>query len=773
MRTKNAKRLWPVPVTLGVMALAALLAFGLLATSGVLPAEAQGGADCATVTQGGGVTPTNGNCQVTSTDAIIKLTNDGTSEKTFYVFAENLGTDAPSVYPPGTNFADGKFDQKPLRYQIVEVPARTTVDGSSTVTISGKALGMATVYVYVTDGFPQTTAISNADDESPNVELPSASGSDGATINITYLGPPVRNAPDDHGVQEGSEDTDTRAEPRSNLSFSVGTDEVIDNTSNAITVVATVVDRDNRALTGKITYTVTYVEGSDVEDGQESYTTRAFDYPTSGGATHSHDVDGWNAGTKAVSVIVSAMFTGETGTVDLPLVTVDADDDAVKEVNLFRAGPPATIKAATFSDGCLIADASNTNTRADDTFDIDDDDCGMDARFGVNQEVVVKSHLEDALGSVVSGTLSVALDDEVEDPLDKDAEVSLTTPGPDDTSVWVYTIDKDAMLGDHMITVDCTTCDDEIEDVVLTVAVAGPPDSYSITGPDRVDLNGSAQFTVQAYDEEMGIPHFTVTDSKDDSMVEVFVQGLVPGNTRDLDNGMLDLDDDTGMGSFSVYAPPGTVVGQVIRIFVSSGDSEAQHSVTFGMNLMPMGAAIDDVMMVIGDDPMMVPTSFSDAEGGTLTYEAESSDDAVATASVDADGMVTVTAVAVGSATITVTATDSEGAMGTQTFMVTVEAAHTDTSLQDIPDSSISVTNNANSSITVNWMGGDNADSFIVVAAELGSDPFTYERENVTDGAAKMATISGLNSGSNYMVIVIALQGTSFQYGVLLSVTAN
>ena len=29
MRTKNAKRLWPVPVTLGVMALAALLAFGL------------------------------------------------------------------------------------------------------------------------------------------------------------------------------------------------------------------------------------------------------------------------------------------------------------------------------------------------------------------------------------------------------------------------------------------------------------------------------------------------------------------------------------------------------------------------------------------------------------------------------------------------------------------------------------------------------------------------------------------------------------------------
>ena len=98
--------------------------------------------------------------------------------------------------------------------------------------------------------------------------------------------------------------------------------------------------------------------------------------------------------------------------------------------------------------------------------------------------------------------------------------------------------------------------------------------------------------------------------------------------------------------------------------------------------------------------------------------------------------------------------------------------ADTDTSLQDIPDSSIDVTNNANSSITVNWMGGDNADSFIVVAAELGSDPFTYE-QNVAGGAAKMATISGLNSGSNYMVIVIALQGSNFEYGVLQIVMAN
>ena len=46
MRTKNAKRLWPVPATLGVMALAAFLAFGLLATTGAQPAAAQDDPDC-------------------------------------------------------------------------------------------------------------------------------------------------------------------------------------------------------------------------------------------------------------------------------------------------------------------------------------------------------------------------------------------------------------------------------------------------------------------------------------------------------------------------------------------------------------------------------------------------------------------------------------------------------------------------------------------------------------------------------------------------------
>ena len=213
---------------------------------------------------------------------------------------------------------------------------------------------------------------------------------------------------------------------------------------------------------------------------------------------------------------------------------------------------------------------------------------------------------------------------------------------------------------------------------------------------------------------------------------------------------------------------------------MSDGTASAM---TYRTNTAPMAVGtIADMTLKAGQmsSGMDVSGYFNDADmDDTLTYMASSDMTTYATVAVSGS-MVTITGVAAGMATITVTATDMGVGAGmmnpmtaTQTIMVTVEAADTDTSLQDVPDSDISVTNNANSSITVSWMGGDNADSFIVVAAELDSDPFTYERANVAGDAAKMTTITGLNSGSSYIIIVIALQGTSFQYGVLPSVTAN
>ena len=67
---------------------------------------------------------------------------------------------------------------------------------------------------------------------------------------------------------------------------------------------------------------------------------------------------------------------------------------------------------------------------------------------------------------------------------------------------------------------------------------------------------------------------------------------------------------------------------------------------------------------------------YTDPEGDSLTYTAESSADAVATVSdPDEDSMITITAVAAGTATITVTASDGMNAAVEQTFDVEVTAA--------------------------------------------------------------------------------------------------
>ena len=235
---------------------------------------------------------------------------------------------------------------------------------------------------------------------------------------------------------------------------------------------------------------------------------------------------------------------------------------------------------------------------------------------------------------------------------------------------------------------------------------------------------------------------------------------------------------DTGLMPETTYYYRVSAMNSVGTGEMSDGTASAM---TYRTNTAPMAVGtIADMTLKAGQTSsgMDVSGYFSDADmGDTLTYTANSDMTMYATVAVSGS-MVTITGVAAGMATITVTATDMGVGAGmmnpmtaTQTITVTVEAA--DTSLQDIPDSSISVTNNANGAITVSWMGGDNADSFIVVAAELDSDPFTYESANVAGDAAKMTTITGLNSGSSYIIIVIALQGTSFEYGVPPNVTAN
>ena len=701
MRTKNAKRLWPVPATLAFVAMAAFLAFGLMATIGAQPAVAQS-APCVTVTEAGDTAGNPDNavendaaCDVTGSQALIKLSNNSGTKKTYYVFAGGIGTGA--VYPDGSEYVNGAIRTgstddspvaKPLGYLTVEVNGRTVSPGTAEVMIPGGALTTATVYVYTTDVFPETSPINDASTPPKVVgrELP-APGTGDATIIITFLGSPVENAPDDHGEADPNErDADTRPEPRSHLSV-VEDSRTIGDDEDAITVTAQVQDQSGNNLQGKITYTVTYVEGSALKSGQQSYTTRAFDFPTAGGTTHTHAVEGWLA-SGAVAVEVSAMFSGETGPIALPLVTVDAATDEVKKVPLTRTGDATEVKTATFSVACLIDQQVDPTAvdLTDDTFVApdDNDDCVMDARFGRTQTFLVKAHLEDKLGSTITNpALVVELESGVDKPLaTSNTPLASNTVATATYDAWLYTVDKAAMFGDHMITVKFTI-DPDVEDVVLTVAVAGPPATLSISGAKRIALNDSEDFTVTALDETGGIPDIItmMDDSRigaDDRnhMVSARVLNVNASNVEGIDDGMITLDD-MGMATITVYGFGAAMHSQGL-IIVGDGDMRTTYSFAFGPNRDPMGAAIADVMMTMGDDPMMVEAMFTDADGQDLTYEWMSSDEMVATVMADDMdmSMASITAVGPGTAMITVTATDTEGGMGMQTIMVTVEYAN-------------------------------------------------------------------------------------------------
>ena len=61
--------------------------------------------------------------------------------------------------------------------------------------------------------------------------------------------------------------------------------------------------------------------------------------------------------------------------------------------------------------------------------------------------------------------------------------------------------------------------------------------------------------------------------------------------------------------------------------------------------------------------------------------------------------------------------------------------------------------------LTLTWEGGDNADSYLLIAVHM--ETFAYETETVAGGVAKTGTVTGLTGGANYLGIVVALQATA------------
>ena len=72
-------------------------------------------------------------------------------------------------------------------------------------------------------------------------------------------------------------------------------------------------------------------------------------------------------------------------------------------------------------------------------------------------------------------------------------------------------------------------------------------------------------------------------------MVEVIVRGAGPNDVFGLENNLLELDVDTGEGTFEIFTPINAVDGQMAQIIVRTTDGvQATHAITFGEAVAPM-----------------------------------------------------------------------------------------------------------------------------------------------------------------------------------------
>ena len=829
-----------MPATLAVMAVAALLAFGLMATTGAQPAAAQAKADCTVTLNASGDDVTAEACTAMGDTAIVEFVgNTGyTEDATLSILiADKSGP--ITAYPNGTSYADAtgfSAASAKYRYQTVEL-AEPAPDSQGIVQPSKVRVTVpGNIFIWVGTDTSVTSPITDA----PNNEREISGGGDAPeeTLTITFLGMPAlgKDLDSDYNkkldddimeqciVQDDDDTNDARqrlvgegatgycddavdgreaddweattaprgdaVESRSKLVVRAGLADASTGTAQAIIdgkeVTHTVAPADT-AVT--IYALIQDAKGQNLLETPVDFTATTNPSGIISQRELSDDPETAAVGTATGEINVAGLATPGA---DVPVTAEIDDGDAVAAFTLddlneiegafsvsvnvtvgsldlgtviiTRPDTPETLHAGIFSMECFTkaADATDYETAK---FNMDNDDCdamGDSGRFGHGQMVFVKAHLEDSLGNVVgaSADLDSELTNEDDDLLGDGRMTTIETPveGKTEPRAWLYMIDDDATLGDHMITVSTTAKgeDDEgeevdIDDVMLTVTVAGPPANFMIQGPSTIDLNGSGTFTVTATDAAESMPYF-----KDDAsrMVPVFIQGLTPGNVRGLSStSMLALNADTAMGSFTIYAPPGTTHGATVRIFVSSGDSEKSHTVMFGGNRAPMaGAAIDDVMVYTGMTATAMST-ITDPDGDMLTWTAMSDDEMVATAEVNASGMVTITGVSMGTATITVTASDPGGMSAMQMINVTVM----DEPMPVMAASGLSAQANGDGTVTLNWTPGPNATHhFVAGTADSGA---TWAVWQYSDGMDTHTTMAGdLTLGTEYTFYILAGQ---------------
>ena len=176
-------------------------------------------------------------------------------------------------------------------------------------------------------------------------------------------------------------------------------------------------------------------------------------------------------------------------------------------------------------------------------------------------------------------------------------------------------------------------------------------DAQSMTeGGDGVTIDVTGNFS-DANGDELAY----TADSSDESVATVSVDGSMVTVTP------------VGAGTATITVTAGDPAGASAQQNFSA-DVEATNEAP-----QAAGTIATDDLVEDGEPARLdVSGNFTDPNGDSLTFEAQSSDESVATVSMDGS-TVTVTPVGAGTARITVTASDSEVAGATQSFTVTVD----------------------------------------------------------------------------------------------------
>lgn len=622
MRTKNGKRIGPVPITLvAVFALAAFLSAGLLLTTGAQPAAAQD-ADC-TVPAG---TPAAATCNAVGDTATVKFEGPATGDDDLIrqiliedpsgsVRAYREGT----AYNAATGFTEGGTTVTPKRYryqQITISAPKLNNQGvretqSETIMVSGDVL------IWADPGDGTFAGVTIEITDAPSKQRSIATGS--ALLDITFLGIPsvgedsdcddntdvddtietgeditLADCGESGGVADDGDDSNNVDLPESRSKLYVRKDtsgavdatvlgggskevELSGATESMATIYAVVEDKNGEALDGTeviftfesvpsgITRAIPAEDEAEIDDTATGLPT---EITVADDAVAMYTVRGLPTGDNSYRVTVK----------------VTADGVNLGTVILARPGKADMLDAGIYDYENCVNTGSNMASMADDTFDMDMEDCAMSdpARFPRKGMFALSATTTDARGTKISDADWMIKDIARSDVLTVGKVRANASMDP-----YLLVVKEDAAYGMHTVTVTNGEVGDDLLTEDLMFYVAGPPVKYTVNPMGTHHTTSSrVTFTVSALDENDGVPHLVkddpATTDKDETNNKVKIDAIY-GTLRGVDeNNYLVLDLDTGMKTFTYTLPRDADSGEEFEVTVGEGDMAQTVTVVYG-----------------------------------------------------------------------------------------------------------------------------------------------------------------------------------------------